>query len=178
MLKKIQVLAAGLALAVLFGGCGTEDPELTKFKNDVESFCSSLSDLDASMNSIDADSENAPAQLLEYLDEVDLRFQGFADLDFPAEFDYLESLADEAGDYMSEAVEYYHLSYSNGSYNEYTAEYAQENYSRAIKRIKIILAFLRGETPDEDDISITYETPAEGDSSAADNSDSSEDSVQ
>lgn len=178
MFKKIQVLAAGLAVSLFLVGCGTEDPELTKFKNDIDSFCGSLSDLDKSMNGINASSDNASAQLLEYLDEVDLRFQGFADLDFPAEFDYLESLADEASEYMTEAVEYYHLSFSNGSYNEYTAEYAQENYSRAIKRVKIILAFLRGETPDEDDISITYETPADGDSSSPDNSESFEDAVQ
>lgn len=164
MFRKIQMLAAGLTVTALLAGCGKVDPALTKFKNDVNSFCNSLSVIDTSMNSIDASSDNAPAQLLGYLDEVDRRFQEFAALDFPEDYDYLEPLADEASEYMTEAVEYYHLSYSNGSYNEYTAEYAQENYSRAIKRIKIILAFLRGEgeTLDDDDISITYDTSAQG----------------
>ena len=109
------------------------------------------------MNRIDASSDNAPSQLLGYLDELDTRFQNFAALDFPADYDYLENLADEASQYMTEAVKYYHQSYSNNSYNEYTAQYASENYSRAIKRIKIIITFLHGETPDDENITISYE---------------------
>lgn len=156
MKKAIKLLSLGVVVSSLLMGCGTVDPELTKFKNDVDLFCDNIADLDKAMNNIDAEAENAPAKLLEYLDEVDTRFQSFADLDFPEEYDYLEPLADEASDYMTEAVEYYHQSYSNGSYNEYTAEYAKENYSRAIKRIKIIITFLQGETPDDADINISY----------------------
>ena len=59
---------------------------------------------------------------------------------------------------MSEAVASYHSAFSNNSYNEYTADYAQENYSRAIKRIKIIIAFLKGETPEDENIIISYES--------------------
>lgn len=152
------LLAATLCFILVFGGCGEqEDPVKIKFKNDVDNFCNSISELDASMNAINPDSENAPAQLLQYLDEVDMRFKNFAELDFPEEFDYLEPLADDASTYMTEAVTYYHNSYSNNSYNEYTAEYAQENYSRAIKRIKIIIAFLHGETPNEEGVVISYE---------------------
>lgn len=158
MKNRFRLAAAGILLAALLGGCGaTVDPEITKFKNDINNFCNSISELDASMNQIDATSDNAPAQLLEYLDEVNMRFQSFAELDFPEDYDYLEPIADEAGDYMAEAVEYFHQSYSNGSYNEYTAEYAEENYARAIKRIKIIITFLHGEVPNDADINISYE---------------------
>lgn len=158
MFKKLCLITAGLVFAAFLGGCQNADPNLIKFKNDVENFCNGISELDASMNLIDASSDNAPAQLLGYLDEVDLRFQSFSKLDFPEDYDYLESLADEAGQYMTEAVKYYHKSYSNGSYDESTAQYAQQNYSRAIKRVKIILSFLRGEKPDDPDINISYET--------------------
>lgn len=152
-------LLAVLLLSTFLGGCGEpkEDPVKVKFKNDIENFCNSISELDASMNAINPDSENAPAQLLQYLDEVDMRFKSFAELDFPEEFNYLESLADDASTYMTEAVMYYHNSYSNNSYNEYTAEYAQENYARAIKRIKIIISMLHGEVPQEEGIVISYE---------------------
>ena len=44
--------------------------------------------------------------------------QDFAALDFPTEFDYLESLADEASEYMTTAVESYHDAYDNGGYNQ------------------------------------------------------------
>ena len=158
MYKFIKVLLSVMLLSVFLSSCGQqENPENVKFKNDIENFCNSISELDASINAIDSTSENAPAQLLGYLDEVDMRFQTFAQLDFPAEFDYLEKLADEASEYMKTAVESYHKAYSNHSYNEYTAEFAQENYSRAIKRIKIILTFLKGETPTDDSIVISYE---------------------
>ena len=46
--------------------------------------------------------------------KLDTSFQNFAELDFPTEFDYLESLADEASAYMTQAVESYHEAYSNG----------------------------------------------------------------
>ena len=159
MQKNIKAFAACLILSLFLCACTQQtDPETVKFKNDVENFCNSISQLDASINKIDASSDNAPAQLLEYLDEVDVRFKSFADLDFPADFDYLEHLADEASEYMSEAVASYHSAFSNNSYNEYTADYAQENYSRAIKRIKIIIAFLKGETPEDENIIISYES--------------------
>lgn len=156
-----RTFVLSLLITMMLGLCSCggkkEDPIKIKFKNDIENFCNSISELDASMNVIDPTSDNAPAQLLQYLDEVDMRFKAFAELDFPEEYDYLESLADEASTYMTEAVTYYHSSYSNDSYNEYTAEYAQENYARAIKRIKIIIAMLRGETPQDAGITISYE---------------------
>lgn len=158
MRKAAKWLALGLAMISLLTGCTQEDPELVKFKNDIDNFCESIAQLDASMNKIDASSDNASDQLLEYLDEVDMRFRSFADLDFPTDYDYLEHLADEASEYMTEAVSYFRQSYSNNSYNEYTAEYAQENYARAIKRVKIIITFLHGETPDDDEINISYES--------------------
>ncbi len=46
----------------------------------------------------------------------------------------------------------YHEAYSNGSYNEYTAEYARQNYSRAYKRVQIIITFLHGEEPSDADL--------------------------
>lgn len=161
MRKAAKWLALGLAMISLLTGCTQEDPELVKFKNDIDNFCESIAQLDASMNKIDASSDNASDQLLEYLDEVDMRFRSFADLDFPTDYDYLEHLADEASEYMTEAVSYFRQSYSNNSYNEYTAEYAQENYARAIKRVKIIITFLHGETPDDDEINISYESSEE-----------------
>lgn len=169
MHKCFKTILTGLVFSIFFCACSpTVDPEQTKFKNDLENFCNNISELDASMNQIDPANDNAPTQLLEYLDEVDMRFRSFAELDFPEEFDYLEHLADEASEYMTEAVTYYHNAFSNNSYNEYTAQYAQENYSRAIKRIKIILDFLHGETPTGDDVVISYETNPSSDDFSGD----------
>lgn len=158
MKNKVRMLFAVVLSAVMLTACG-EDPELTQFRKSVDDFCTKVSEIDTSINSIDAQSEEAATELLENLDELDLVFQSFARLDFPEEFDYLEGLATEASEYMTEAVSSYHNAYSNGSYNEYMAEYASENYSRAYKRIQIIIAFLHGEEPDDADLTIEYPNP-------------------
>ena len=155
MKHKIVLCFASLMLCSLLCGCG-DDPELAHFKNNMESFCEKVAEIDKSINQIDATTENAPEELLSYLDELDIVFQSLGRLDFPEEFDYLESIADEASSYMTEAVKSYHEAYKDDSYNEYTADYASQNYSRAYKRVQIILDFLQGKTPDDAELSIEY----------------------
>ena len=156
MKKKVRMLFAAVLALIMLTACG-EDPELTRFRQSMDEFCTMVSVIDANINSIDAESENATAELLSYLDDLDRVFQSFAQLDFPEEFDYLENLADESSECMTEAVKSYHEAFSNGSYNEYTAEYAKEYYSRAYKRIQIIITFLHGEEPDDADLTIEYD---------------------
>ncbi|MCM1056392.1 MAG: hypothetical protein NC517_02135 [Firmicutes bacterium] len=148
MKNKVRMLIAAVLATVLLTACG-EDPELVQFRRSIDDFCNKISEIDSGMNNINAEAEGAVTEFLGYLDELDTLFRSFAELDFPEEFDYLEATADEASQYMTTAVESYHEAYSNGSYNEYTAEYAYGNYSRAYKRIQIIISFLHGETPDD-----------------------------
>ena len=156
MKKKVRMLFAAVLASVMLTACG-EDPELTRFRQSMDDFCTMVSVIDANINSINPESENATAELLSYLDDLDLVFQSFAKLDFPEEFDYLEELAEESSKCMTEAVKSYHEAFSNGSYNEYTAEYAKEYYSRAYKRVQIIITFLHGEKPDDADLKIEYD---------------------
>lgn len=156
MKNKIRLLFAAVLASVLLTACG-EDAELTQFRNDMDEFCTKISEIDSSINGIDPESDNATTELLSYLDELDTAFQSFATLDFPEEFNYLENLADESSQYMTEAVKSYHEAFGEGSYNEYTAAYAKENYSRAYKRVQIIITFLHGEEPDDADLTIEYE---------------------
>ena len=122
----------------------------------MDDFCTKISEIDTSINNIDAESEQAADELLTYLDDLDIVFQSFERLDFPEEFNYLENLADESSEYMTEAVKSYHDAFGNGTYNESTAEYARENYSRAYKRVQIIISFLHGEEPQDPDLTIEY----------------------
>ena len=156
MKRKVRMLFAAIMAALMLCACG-EDPELTRFRQSMDEFCTMVSVIDANINSIDPESENATTELLSYLDDLDLVFQSFAKLDFPEEFDYLEDLAVESSECMTEAVKSYHEAFGNGSYNEYTAEYAKEYYSRAYKRIQIIITFLHGEKPDDADLTIEYD---------------------
>lgn len=155
MIKKISVIFPALFIAVILTACG-EDTELSRFRKSMDDFCTRISEIDDSINHIDAQSDAAVTELLDCLDDLDSTFQDFAQLDFPQEFDYLENLADESSEYMTEAVSSYHMAYSNNSYNEYTAEYAKENYSRAYKRVQIIIAFLHGDVPDDADLTVEH----------------------
>lgn len=157
MKKKLLAVTAGILTVLTLTACG-KDPKLTQFKEEIDSFCTEISDIDTEINNVDAQSDNATDELLGYLDQLDTAFQDFADLDFPEEFDYLESLADEASEYMTTAVGSYHDAYSNGGYNELTADYARENYARAYKRIQIIITFLHGEQPEDVNLTTAEET--------------------
>lgn len=157
MKTKIKALSLGIIAMLSFTACGS-DPEMAKFKTEMDNFCTSISEIDTAINNLDAESENATNELLLYLEDLDLHFQYFANLDFPEEFDYLESLADESSAYMTEAVKSYNAVYSGNTYDESTAEYARENYSRAYKRVQIIITFLHGEEPDDVDFTTTTET--------------------
>lgn len=149
MHKKTLLITIVMQLTILLTACG-KDPQVTQFKKDMDSFCSAISTIDMAMNNINETSGNARTELLGYLDELDRCFQEFSGLDFPEEFNYLESLADEASNYMTEAVSYYHKTYADEDiYNEIYEEYATENYSRAWKRIQIIISFLHGEEPED-----------------------------
>lgn len=156
MKRRVRMLIAAALILVMLTACG-EDPELAHFRRSIDDFCTKVSEIDTSINSIDAQSDNATSELLSYLDELDIVFQSFAELDFPEEFDYLEDLADESSEYMTEAVSSYHTAYGSDTYDQYAAEYARQNYSRAYKRVQIIITLLHGEKPDDADLKIEYE---------------------
>ncbi len=157
VLKKkllIYILATGLLCSLT--GCG-EDKELTKYKNQMNDFFNEVESIHNTMNSINPDSETALDELFDCLDDLDTLFANMAELDVPSDFSNVEELADEASENMSLAVENYHNSYSNASYNEYTAATADEYYLRANKRLQYIIDILHGEIPQGDDIIITEE---------------------
>ena len=106
--KKILAITAGLLTAMALTACG-KDPKLTQFKGEIDAFCTEISDIDTAINNVDAESDTATDELLGYLDQLDTSFQNFAELDFPTEFDYLESLADEASAYMTQTLARLHI---------------------------------------------------------------------
>ncbi len=152
---KAKIVFTVFSACIVLSSCG-ENSALTQFRKSMDDFCTKISEIDTSINNIDAESEQAADELLTYLDDLDIVFQSFARLDFPEEFNYLENLADESSEYMTEAVKSYHDAFGNGTYNESTAEYARENYSRAYKRVQIIISFLHGEEPQDPDLTIEY----------------------
>lgn len=146
ILKKIVLFTL---MCILLCGCGQSPAVNTKFETDINTFCTNVSDIDLAINQITNQTvdekglETATAELLSYLDLLNDEFKKLASIDFPEEYDYLETVADEASDYMSEAVKSYHTTYED-NYTESMEAYAKENYSRAYKRLQYILNTLNG----------------------------------
>ncbi len=145
-MKKLIILSL---LCILLCGCGQSTAVNTKFENEINTFCTNVSDIDLAINKITTKTvdekglEASVTQLLGYLDMLDDEFKKLSSIDFPEEYDYLEAVADEASDYMSEAVKSYHTTYED-NYTESMEAYAKENYSRAYKRLQYIINTLNG----------------------------------
>lgn len=146
MLKRCFIIISIITLLFSATACAN-DPQVMKFKNDVDTFCDAIATLDESINQIDPTGENAVKELLTQLDEVEMNFKHFAELDFPKDYDYLEPIADEAESYMTEAVKSYHEAFAKNQYDETIGTYAMKNYERSMERIHIIIAFLHDENP-------------------------------
>ena len=157
-MKKTALI---LLLTLSLTACGQTETKDVQFESTINAFCDNIVSIDASINAITnmtGDEEGLAAakeELLDQLAGLNDEFRKFANMDFPEEFDYLESMADEAGEYMTEAVNTYKKMYGDeDAYSVTLEEYANENYSRAYKRVRIITTLLRGETPNEEGLTI------------------------
>lgn len=156
MKTKLILLLTAVLFCFTLAGCG-EDPAVSKFQQDIDTFCSQVAKIDEDINSINAQSETASDELLYYLDQLDAAFKSLSQISIPEKYSYMEQLTSEASEYMTTAVEAYHEAFSGDSYNEYTAEYARENYERAYKRVVVLIQLLNGEEVS----GITIETVSE-----------------
>ena len=81
-------------------------------------------------------------------------------MNFPAEYDYLEEMADEAGNYMTEAVNTYNTMYgTDDGYNVNLEEYADEKVAKQNKETAINL--FKNAVPIETIIKSVPSLPAE-----------------
>lgn len=142
-------------LTVCLTGCGKEKA-LEKYKADVETFITDISAINDNINSIDMSSETRVEDFLTYADELEEAFTWFAELEVPKQFSSVESLADDAGVYMSEAVSLYHQVFEADVLDPLLLDVASENYKRANKRISYIASILQGETPEDEGITVEY----------------------
>lgn len=128
-------------------GCG-EKEELTVFKNNMSEFYEEVSSIESNIVSIDESSEDAVSTLLIYMEQMSLQFQHLAEMEVPQEFISVEALADDAFDYMKEAVRLYEEAYEEDYISDPLIQAATENYISAMKRINYIAVLLQGEIPE------------------------------
>ncbi|MDD3660913.1 MAG: hypothetical protein PHT89_09355 [Lachnospiraceae bacterium] len=164
MNKKILIpfLLAGCLFSLT--GCG-KDQSLETYKENMTVFCDNIIAQNEVINSIDPASETATEDLLNSLDTIEAEFTTLADMEVPEQFSAIESLADEAGAYMTEAVSLYHEAFGAEVYDDIKAQLAAQSYQRAIKRVQYIGDIMMGQLPDDENVEITYEDSTSDDTS-------------
>ena len=155
MIKRTGLILF-ICCMTFFCGCG-KDKKLEEYNEAITTFNANVAEITSTMENIDTGSESAEEELLVCLDRMQTEFEGLAALEVPSKFSSVESLADEAGTYMTEAVSLYHEVFEAEEFQEEKANAANENYSRAMKRISYISSLLKGELPKGDDIEISEE---------------------
>jgi len=157
---KGLIFITAVLVALALSGCGEskESAALKQYHSDMETVLQNISDINTAMNSIDAQSETATDELLSCFDSLEAEFSTMAGLTAPNQFSSIDELADEAMENMISANEMYHEAFSNGSYNEYIAEAADEYYARVNKRLRFIIQILHGETPEGDGVTVIIDS--------------------
>ena len=145
-----------LLLAGTMAGCGKKDAELKNYRMNMNQFFENVRIYDSSINAIDPNSETAVSDLLSLLDSMNTSFSQMASLEVPEGFPGVDVLADEASQYMSEAVSYYHQAYEGESFDASLEDVARQNYERANVRLQYIVSILHGDIPEE---IYTYDEP-------------------
>lgn len=153
---KKTILLLLLFFTICLCGCG-KDEQLEQYKEDITNFNINISDIATRMDNIDPNAEDAVSDVLNCLGEMEYQFALLAELEVPQAFSSIDSLADEAAEYMTEAVSLYNEVFTAEEYPEETAAAAQENYNRAMTRLSYISSLLQGELPEGDNIIITEE---------------------
>lgn len=147
MFKRCILVSSMILSMLFFTGCG-EREELTVFQEEINSFYEEVSVIESNMQNIDESSEDAVSTLLVYLEQMAVQFQQLSELQIPAEFISIEDLADDAFEYMSEAVRLYGEAYEEDYVSDPLIQAASENYASAMKRINYIALLLQGEIPE------------------------------
>lgn len=157
-----MLAAIAIFSVLLLVGCGKEDPELAKYKEEMQGCHDRINALVIDIEGIDLNSEDRAEILLECLDQMNEEFSYMATLEVPSEFANVEELADEASANLSRAVSLYHqaFDYPDG-YDPSLVQAAQEYYSRAFRRLSYIGTIMQGEIPQDEHVTIVGEDEGE-----------------
>lgn len=147
MFKRYVLVSCLILCMAFFTGCG-EKEELTVFKENIGKFYEEVSAIESNIASIDESNQEAVTTLLIYLEQMSLQFEQLAQMKIPQEFISIEVLADDAFDYMKEAVRLYEEAYEEDYISDSLIQAATENYTSAMKRVNYIAVLLQGEIPE------------------------------
>lgn len=172
-MKKIYLLSI-LFVLIFSYGCGNND-KLNDYYSGMQSFTSNVQIITEELEMVDISKEASPKQINALLERLLEQFKIMSELEVPKTFATNEELADDAYNYMNEAV---------SLFKEFTTDFedddklrmAKENYERAMTRVNYMSVILQGKLPEGDNIS-TYEEDATDFAPVIDDS-SADDSIE
>ena len=153
MKKSLLLIACSLMIGVM-AGCGKGSGEIDTYQKEITEFFTEMEEYNTKINELNPEDSASVEALFEIFDEMEVSYKELADLKVPDEFSANETLAKQASDYMAQANQYFHDSFTDTSYNEYTLEAAMECYKRANKRLGYMIDILHGKIPDDDSITV------------------------
>lgn len=157
---KFKILPLTLGIALYISGCGKntdEEKALADFSQSISDFSAAIREADEKINSLDVSSDTSVNELMQILDDLDVEFTRLAEIEVPQQYAGIESLADQAGQNMSNAVLYYHSAFEAENFNQNDADVAYQYYERAMQRVEYIGYILTGDEIPEDENVTVYE---------------------
>lgn len=155
-MKKIYLLSVILIL-LFCCGCGNTD-KLNAYYDGMQSFTSNVQIITEELEMVDISKETSPKQISALLDRLLEQFKIMSELDVPKNFATNEELADDAYNYMNEAVVLF-KEFVTDMEDDDKLRMAKENYERAMTRVNYMSVVLQGQLPEGDNISV-YEEDA------------------
>ena len=141
--------------AAFFCGCG-KDKKLEQFHTDMNTFLDEIQSISTEMDNIEPTSEIALTDTLSCLDAYNSCLTNLQNIEVPAQFSNIDTMIDEAADYMSKSNTLFHEVYEAEpdletedpleiKFDEEKYQTALEYYNRSMKRIGYISLLLQGE---------------------------------
>lgn len=161
-LHKIRLHSAApffLAVCLLFTvtACGRnkEDEKITAYRDGMTTCYETIASSASALDAINPSSNTAVTDMLGELDQINTAFQNMAALEVPEEYSSIETMADDAAYYMSEASRLYHEAFADGGYLPEVGNDAKLQYKAAMTYLSYIGDILMGEVPEGDDVTVT-----------------------
>lgn len=134
-----------LLTILLLSGCGTSQnlKELQNYRSEMDGFCSSVSSLQAQIDAIEPDSENAQQELLSLLDqlaEVSAEAAGFST---PEGYEEAGEMCRRASDYLQEAKGEYHAAFEADPFDTESFQKGLDSYQSAGRCLSLMLEDFR-----------------------------------
>lgn len=149
------LMAVCLLLTVTACGKNKEEEKLNAYRDSMTSCYETIASSASALDAINPSANSAVTDMLAQLDQMNTAFQDMAALEVPEEYSSIESMADDAAYYMSEASRLYHEAFADGGYQPEVGNSAKLQYKAAMTYLSYIGDILMGETPEGEEVTVT-----------------------